>query len=236
MPTAADTPAPLTSPTTVWFPPTATPSPAPQPTQQPTPERKPGIGDVILTDDFASATLWNTAASDQAAVKETGSGLAIAVQPGIAPVVSFRQGKVFSNMYAEITARPSLCRGADDYGMVFRAPNNAAYYRFSLACNGTTGADRISRGAVRVLQPPLLSGDVPVGAPGEVRLGVWAVGSEFHFFLNGRYQFTAVDRSYATGGIGVFAHAAGTTPVIVTFSDLSIRAVTYTMPTDTPLP
>ena len=73
-----------------------------------------------------------------------------------------------------------------------------------------------------MLQPPTPSADVPVGAPGEVRLGVWALGTEFRFFLNGRYQFTASDVSYRTGGLGVFAHAAGDTPVTVTFSNLSV--------------
>lgn len=225
-----------TATTFMWFPPTLTPSPEFVPTRRPTPEKKPGLGGTLMTDDFSSALVWNTAVSDQAAVTVSNSGLTIAVQPGIAPVTSFRQGVVFSNMYVEITARPSLCRGADDYGMIFRAPNNVAYYRFAVACNGTTGADRISRGSSRVLQPPLLSGDVPVGAPGEVRLGVWAVGSEFRFFLNGRYQFTAEDKSYASGGVGVFAYAAGATPVTVTFSNLVAYAIAYAPPTPSPMP
>lgn len=119
---------------------------------------------------------------------------------------------------------PSLCRGADDYGLAFRA-SSVAYYRFAVACNGTTGAQRISLGSPRILQVPMLSADVPAGAPGDVRLGVWAVGSEFRFFLNGRYQFTATDSSYAAGGIGVFAQAAGDTPVTVSFSDLAVYEV-----------
>jgi hypothetical protein len=234
--TPAVTPPPATSTAVQWFPSTATLSPHAPPTRQPTPDKKPGVAGVLLRDDFSSASVWNTAVSDQAAVTITGSGLTMAVQPGIAPVVSFRQGEVFANMYAEITAHPSLCRGADDYGLAFRAPNNIAYYRFSLACNGTTGADRASRGDARVLQPPILSADVPLGAPGEVRLGVWALGSEFRFFLNGRYQFTAVDKSYGAGAIGVFAYAAGSTPVIVTFSDLIVSAVTASPSSAAPTP
>jgi hypothetical protein len=214
-----------TSTTFPWFPETPTPSPEVRPTAAATADQKPGVGDLILSDEFSSEKLWNTATSDLASVSISGKALTIAVQPGLAPVTTFRQGSVYGNMYAEVTARPSLCRGADDYGLLFRAPNNVAYYRFAIACNGTAGAARISLGSPRVLQPPGPSADVPLGAPGEVRLGVWAVGGEFRFFLNDHYQFTATDQSYAAGGVGLFAHAAGDTPTIVVFQDLKVYQV-----------
>jgi hypothetical protein len=233
---APDTFTPAPTATIVWFPATSTSTPGPRPVQEPTPDMKPGIGSPVLTDNFSSPDVWNVAASDQASVAVDGNRLTIAVQPGIAPVVSFRSGQVFGDMYAEITAQPSLCQDADDYGLVFRAPNHIAYYRFALACNGTAGAERISLSSARVLQAPLASADVPAGAPGQVRLGVWAAGQEFHFFLNGRYQFSAVDKSYPAGAIGVFAHAAGTSPVTVTFSDLEVYSVTYEPAVTPPAP
>lgn len=230
-----ETSTPSPTATVVWFPVTSTATAAALPTPKPTPDMKPGVGTLVLSDDFSSPDLWNTAVSDQAAVTVDNNRLTIAAQPGIAPVASFRAGTIFSDLYVEITARLSLCRGADDYGLLFRAPNNVAYYRFAVACNGTAGADRMSRGSPRVLQAPIGSGDVPAGAPGEVRLGVWAVGSEFRFFLNGRYQFTTADNSYPSGGIGVFAHAAADTPVTVAFSDLKVYSVTY-VPATKPTP
>ncbi len=90
-----------------------------------------------------------------------------------------------------------------------------------------TGVDRLSVKTPHLLLPAIPSADVPPGAPGEVRLGVWAVGSEFHFFLNDHYQFSVSDRNYSAGAIGVFAHSTGDTPVTVTFSDLEIYDVTY---------
>lgn len=197
---------------------------------------KPGVGEALLTDDFSSAAAWNTGVSDQAAVAVSGNRLTIAVQPGAAPVASIRNTSSFGDVYVEITARPSLCRDGDDYGLLFRAPNSVAYYRFVVACNGTAAADRVSLGTPHLLHAPTPSGDVPVGAPGEVRLGVWAVGSEFRFFLNGRYQFQANDRNYRSGSIGVFAYAAGDTPATVTFSDLAVFAVTYSGPPGAPTP
>ncbi len=224
------------TPTIVWFPPTSTATPGPTVAPEPTADMKPDVGQLMLADDFSDAAHWNTASSNEASVAVDSNHLTIAVQPGIAPIVSFRAGQVFSDMYAEITAEPSLCRDGDDYGLVFRAPNNVAYYRFALACNGTVGADRISLSSVRVLQAPIASADAPPGAPGQVRLGVWAAGQEFHFFLNGHYQFSAEDKSYGSGGIGVFAHAAGTSPVTVTFSDLAVYAVSSPAAPATPTP
>ncbi len=230
------TPTPIQGTATIiWFPATATSTPAALASPAPTPDMKPGVGPLIFSDDFSSPEVWNTASSDQASVAIDSNRLTIAVQPGIAPVVSFRSGEILSDMYVEVTAQPSLCRDEDDYGLVFRAPNNIAYYRFALACNGTVGAGRVSLSSLRVLQPPIASGDVPPGAPGQVRLGVWADGQDFHFFLNGRYQFSFQDKSYRSGAIGVFAHAAGTTPVTVAFSDLAVYSVTY-QPSPTPTP
>ncbi len=232
---SATAPAASPTPTILWFPPSITPSPQFFPTRAPTPEQKPGVGALLLGDDFSSASEWNTSISDQASITVSDSQLTIAVQPGLY-AFSLRHTVTFANFYAELTARPSLCRDTDDYGLLFRAPNNVASYRFSLACNGTAGVERVSIGSPRILQAPIPSGDVPPGAPGEVRLGVWAVGSEFHFFLNGHYQFSVDDRNYPSGAIGVFAHAAGATPVTVTFSDLAVYEVNYVPPTVTPRP
>jgi hypothetical protein len=206
------------------------------PTRQPTPEKKPGIGSVLLKDDFSSTSQWHAPGSNEAPVALAGGGLTIAAQPGTTPVVIFRTGAVQGDMFAEVTARPSLCRGADDYGLLFRASDGIAYYRFAVACNGTEGAARISLGGPRALQPPIPSGDAPLGAPGEVRLGIWTAGSEFRFFLNDRYQFTAIDKSYSAGELGLFVRAAGSSPVAVTFSDLVVYDVSYSPPTLTPMP
>ena len=81
------------------------------------------------------------------------------------------------------------------------------------------------------LQKPLPSGDVPPGAPGEVRIGIWAVGAEMRLFLNGRYQFSIREPSFPSGTIGVFVSSAGDTAVIVSFSDLVIQNVDYSLPT-----
>ncbi len=223
--------APSPSPTIVWFPPTDTPTPYVASTQAPTPEQKPGVGSVLLTDDFSSPELWDL----HAGIDVSDNQLTIAAQPGTY-ASSFRTDVILNDFYAEITASPVLCMDHDEYGLLFRAPNSIAYYSYTLTCDGKARLDRISVNTHESLQPATPSGDAPTGSPGQVRLGVWAVGSDLRFFLNGRYQFSVTDRNYASGGIGVFANAVADTPVTVTFSNLVIYDVTYVPPTRTPSP
>jgi hypothetical protein len=222
---AAPTATPSPTPTIVWFPATPTPSPAPIATLPPTQQMNPGIGPSVLTDDFSQEQLWDTAVSDLGSVAIDRNRLTLAAQPGI-HLLSFRQGSTFGDFYAEITARPSLCRGGDEYGFLVRG-RPVAYYRFALSCNGTVRADRISVDTRRPLQEAVASGDVPPGAPGEVRIGVWAFGTEMRLFLNGRFQFSISDANYPSGGLGVFVDSAGDTPLTVTFSELEVWDVDY---------
>jgi hypothetical protein len=225
---------PLPTPTIDWFPPSATPTLQIFSTKAPTPEMRPGLGDEILTDDFSDPSLWDIAASSQASAGMDNNRLTLATQSGVY-MLSLRHDLVLNNYYAEITARPSLCRNEDNYGLLIRA-TTATYYRFVLACNGTVRAERITSGNRVPLQQPLQSGDVPAGAPGEVRIGVWAVGREMRLFLNGRFQFSVSDPSFPSGTIGVFVRSVGNTPAVVSFSDLSIQSIDYFPPTVTPPP
>ena len=225
---------PLQTPTIVWFPPSPTPTLLVFPTYTGTPEMNPGIGSVTLADDFSDKSAWDTAASDEGSAAISRNRLSLAVQPGIY-LLSQRRDLVLGNFYAEITARPSLCRGNDNYGIIVRNVGRS-YYRFALSCNGLVRAERVNTRGIISLHEPVASGDVPPGAPGEVTIGVWAVGSELRLFLNGRYQFGFTDTSYSSGTIGVFALSQGTDPVSVTFSDLTVYDVDYVLPTKTPKP
>jgi hypothetical protein len=193
-----------------------------------------GLGELIASDDFNDPEEWDTAVSDEGSASISRDRLTLVAQPGVY-MTSLQRQMVLGNFYAEITARPSLCRGEDEYGFLVRA-NAVTYYRFALTCNGRAHAERISLSERHILQEPVVSGDVPPGAPGEVRIGVWASGSELRLFLNGRFQFSFTDLNLSSGTVGVFARAAGDTPVTVAFSDLRVQAVEYFPPTSTPSP
>lgn len=231
-PTATETP--VQTPTRIWFPPSATSPAQAFATYTATPEMRPGLGDTTLRDSFTDAAFWDTAAANEGSASVDRNRLTLAVQPQTY-IFSLRRYLDVANFYAEVTARPSLCRGDDSYGVLVRA-NAVAYYRFALYCNGMVGAERVRFSNRMVLQEPTPSGDAPPGAPGEVRIGVWAVGTELRLFLNGRFQFAVNDASYGTGTLGFFASSAGDTPVTINFTDLTIQEVNFSLPTRTPLP
>jgi hypothetical protein len=229
------TEAPTLTPTIVWFPPSATSTLGAAATPKPpTPEMRPGVGSTLLTDDFSDPTVWDIATSSQGSAELNDNRLILSAQSKIY-MLSLRSDLMADDYYAEITARPGLCRGDDSYGLLVRA-NAVAYYRFSLTCDGDVFAERISVGKREVLQTPLPSGDVPRGAPGEVRIGVWASGSVLRLFLNGRYQFGVSNTAYPSGTVGVFVNSAGETPIVVAFSRLALQEVDYILPTVTPKP
>lgn len=235
LPTA--TPSPTDSstqtPTIVWFPPSATPTRLAVPTYTGTPEMSPGIGKVALSDDFSDDSVWDTATSENGSATIGNNHLTLTVQPGIY-LASLRRQGTLRDFYAEITARPSLCRGEDNYGLIVRGTGNY-FYRFVLTCNRQIRAERINSGTKLPIYETVSSGDAP-GAPGEVRIGIWAVGSEMRLFLNGRYQFSVTEKSFPSGALGVYVRSTGDTPVTVTFSDLKVYDVDYVPPTSTPLP
>ena len=230
-PIPADTQIPTS--TIVWFPASETPTLLAFPTSTATPEMSPGLGAETLSDDFSDDSLWDTATSDQGSAAISDNRLTLVVQPKYY-LASMRHELIVSDFYAEITARPSLCRGEDNYGMEVRGVGSS-FYRFVLACNGQIRAERISGGTRLPIHEPVASGDAPA-APGEVRIGVWAVGSDMRLFLNGRYQFSVTEGKFPSGGLGVFVRSAGDTLTTVTFSDLKVYDVDYVPPTKTPLP
>lgn len=220
--------------TIVWFPPSATAALQTISTYTATPEMNPGIGALILEDDFSDFASWDTAVSDQGSAAISRNRLTVVVQPGIY-LASMRHDLAVGNFYAAITARTSLCRGEDNYGLIIRAAGNS-FYRFVLSCNGFVHVERIKNGTKLIIYEAVPSGDAPLGAPGEVQIGLWAVVGEMRLFLNGRFQFSITDKSFPSGGFGVYARSMGDTPVAVTFSDLTVYDVTYAFPTRTPSP
>jgi len=194
----------------------------------------PGIGQAIFTDNFSDQKLWDTVDSTQASAIIKDKHLTLAVDPGVS-IASLRRDVTLRNFYAEITARIGLCRADDNYGIIVRATGDS-FYRFILSCNGLVRVERIKSGVRLNLSEPVPSGDVPLGAPGEVRIGMWAVGAEMRLFLNDRFQFTITEKTFPSGAFGVFAQSKGDTPVTITFSDLKVYDVNYIAPTRTPSP
>ncbi len=222
------------TPTIIWFPASATPTLKVLPTYTAAPEMNPGIGKQIVNDNFTDQKLWDIVDSNLASATIKNKHLTLAVEPGVS-IASLRRDVTLDNFYAEITVRINLCRADDNYGVIIRSTGDS-FYRFILSCNGLIQVERIKSSVRLTLSDPIASGDVPMGAPGEVRIGIWAVGGEMRLFLNERFQFSIIEKTLPSGAFGVFAQSKGDTPVTVTFSDLKVYDVSYTFPTKTPAP
>ena len=224
VPVATGTPIPTA--TIDWFPVTETFTPAAAVTHAATPETQLPTLATILTDQFDDPDQWEPVESALGTAIVAGGQLTLAVQPG-GLIRSLRSAPALDDFYAQVTARPNLCRGEDAYGVLIRA-TAIAYYRFALYCDGTASAERIVHTRIEerhVLQEAVPSGDAPPGAPGRVRIGVSAQGGEMRLFLNDRLQFVVSDVNYPEGLIGFFAQSATTNAVTVSFSELVVGAV-----------
>jgi len=237
-PTPTSPPTATVTPTIVWFPPTSTRTPLPSPVVQATQEPLPGIGEEIFTDAFDQPELWNTAVSPVAAVIVADDQLTLSVNSEISPtlLVSLRSEPLVQNFYIEVTASLNLCRGNDRYGVIFRANGSGSYFRYVLNCTGQTRFEKVVAGQASAPRDWLTSPLAPAGAPGEVRIGVWAAGSELRFYLNGRYQYTIEDATFLSGTVGLFVSSYTATPTSISFSEMTVYTVNYKRPTPTRLP
>jgi hypothetical protein len=234
----AGSPLPATA-TVIWFPATSTWTPFPTIEPSATVQSFPGLGAQVFSDDFSDLQGWRfakPASSGSNSIILDRNRLTLAVNLPPATLVSLNTGLILTDFYAEMDISINRCFGADDYGMVFRAASEAYGYRFLLNCSGQARVERVRESVTLPLQAWLPSGDAPLGAPGQVRMGIWASGVEMRFFLNGRYQFTVIDPLFKSGGLGVYASANSLDGMNVSFSNLIVKAVDYLSPTPSSTP
>jgi hypothetical protein len=201
----------------------------------------PGLGAQIFSDDFSQVQDWS-----RASLQTMGEGAnniilnrnRLTLAANVVPVslFSLQKNLLLTDFYTEVTVSVNRCFGLDTYGLLFRSASEAYTYRFLLNCSGNARVDRVRDSTALSLQDWLPSGDAPLGAPGEVRMGVWTAGAEMRFFLNGRYQFSVMDPVFKSGSLGVFINASSPDGMNISFSDLTVNAVEYVSPTPTVTP
>ena len=225
--------------TIVWFPATATWTPFPTIVPSPSILPFPGLGSVIYQDDFSDLKNWSFShlqGNGGNSIILDRNRLTLALNAPPAALFSLNTGKPLSNFYAEVTVSVNRCFGQDTYGLLFRAASGAYTYRYLLNCSGQARMEQIRGGSNLPLQAWVPSGDAPPGAPGLVKMEVWASGAEMRFFLNGRYQFSVIDPVFKAGSLGVYANAVSPDGMNISFSDLTVSSVEYVSPTPSTTP
>jgi hypothetical protein len=192
----------------------------------PTANRKPGVGELLFTDVFLSQGSWTLTQKEYGSTAIANQELSIVLSQSGKSLSSLRMEPILDDYYFEITASPSLCRQNDNYGVLLRAEGESTYYRFALNCNGMMRLERVKNGYYNILQDWIPSGQVPVGSPVSLKLGIWAYQDELRFFINDYYQFSVSNLTWLSGQIGVFARSESETSLSVSFSDLKLYELT----------
>ncbi|MEX1071869.1 MAG: hypothetical protein WEC37_04510 [Anaerolineales bacterium] len=220
-PTATPTLAATATPTIVWFPPTSTPVVPPTAAPLPTPDLRPGVGSLLLEDDFSENSVWSTITDSYASVAIANARINLSLRSGKDYLLTTRTSPIFADFYLEITANPSICQGADEYGLIVRN-DDGDHYRLSLTCDGRASVQRFFNNSLSRQTEWVENPTIPNLAPSSSRLAVWADGNEIRFFVNDLYLFSVTDRELFKGTVGVFVHTSGESDVSVSFSELEV--------------
>lgn len=224
-PTATAEPSPISEETIVWFPPTATPVLQSTRNTTPTPDFRDTIGDPVVEDDFSDPEFWNLAASNYGSVAVANQHLTLTVTSSNVLLYTFRSEPLIGDLYLEVTANPTLCRGEDEYGILIRSGASGDQYRFSVSCSGKVKLTRFYKNVPNDLVPWAYSGVIPGAVPANVKLGVLAIGSNLRFYANGYELLQVDDTALENGQIGFYVKAQGESGMTVNFYNLKVYSL-----------
>jgi len=232
--TPTTSPSPSPTETVQWFPPTNTPLPLSTRTVLPTNNWLPGINTLLFEENFKNPESWQILSGNAGNIVFSDESLNLAVSTPKGYLSGIKNGQVLGSFYLEIIVSAGVCRGMDTYGLILRALDGQNYYRYAVTCSGMTRLEWVQNSKVSIIQDWSMSGQVPIGAPAEIKIGVWAYRDEMRFFVNEHFQFAATGLALEEGKFGVFARSEGTTALSINFSDAAVFTLGSIPPTATP--
>ena len=211
---------------------TATVGPSPTPTVLPLPTEDPRYGLNLsapgYTDDF-SQNLWFGFIDPTSATNVWSDGGFLATDHIADSFIWWStSARSAGDVYVEVTAEVGACSGKDGSGLALRVggENFDQGYSLEFACDGTYRTRKwIGGQAPAVLQDWTASSEIHPGANARNRMGFLASGSTLYAFANGKPLAGVEDGDYGFGLFGLFAAAAQTQDVGVTFDDFATWAL-----------
>lgn len=235
------TPTPEPSETPVWFPATATRTPPPpRATSTATPDLRPVSNDVIWQDLFLFDDNWDVISLSDRGAQVGGQALTLALKNYRGSLYSYTRAILPNNYYLTLTVEPSLCRGQDQYGVVFRSQTPQEFYRVTFLCDGTLRLELVRGNSVVRLAEVMNSPQLFAGPTATINLALWVHDDGVKVYLNDVMQIDYYRLQWFAGGLGVFARSTGEYSLTVSFSNLVVRESApmppTPMPTDAPTP
>lgn len=226
---------PLPTETRVWFPPTETPTPvAGSGDRTPTPDLRPINEEVLYRDDFGENSQWERFSNDAMVASYGVNELTLALKGVRQTLYSFNLDPMPNDYYLELLIEPSLCRGGDQYGFLFRTQSRQEFYRLMMSCDGQIQLDLVRGNAAIRLVETKQSAPVFSGPEVVVKLNLWLVGDGVRVYINDVLQAEYYKLQWYNGGIGVFTRSSGENALTVSFSDLILRDIQPLPPTPIP--
>jgi len=205
----------------VTAPPPASATPQPSATARPvgTPTF---VGQSVFTDDFTQPQLWPASDDSTQRIAVADGRLTITLKRDDRFTLVYNIKRLASDFYAEITGSAATCRFRDRYGLLFRLQGSGDYYQFEVDCDGRYRLSKVVRDALTPLKDWTTSEAINRKDGATNALGVRAEGETVEVFANGQSLFQTQDKTYASGGFGLYAGSGLSATYTAVFDDLQV--------------
>lgn len=125
------------------------------------------------------------------------------------------------NFYLEATFKTEACSGADQYGMVFRAPDYNDGYFFGISCDGKFMLRIYSQKGTLIPWTP--NPAIHAGPNQENRIGILAQNDRYAFYANGVLLQQTLESTYMEPGLfGTFIASINTTNFTIRMNEIDL--------------
>ena len=208
------------------FPPTAEPTQTPTASPTPDPiEEDPAtvLGGPDFYDAFDNSNNW-AKYNNECFANEIENGLFYMTAKGKNGVACWTSiSSKIQDLYIQTQLQnPGTCQPDDNFGIIFRSPDNQRGYLFGLSCDGRMGLSNWDGENANAIVPWSTNPAINVGPNAVNRIGIVAYGGEFLLYANGKLVAQSVNPDHlGVGKIGYYVYASSEGAFTVKFDDLA---------------